>query len=88
VPARWAFAGPERRLLQIGKPGKYEFAEGTPEQHKLTVETIQESCRHTYAAYQEMLEAGVAREVARTMLPLSLLPITHAAFEANGRVAP
>jgi thymidylate synthase (FAD) len=104
----------------------------------ITVETVQESCRHAYAAYQEMLEAGVAREVARTVLPLSLystmyatcngralmnflslrtrredstfpsfpqreiemvaekmeaewakvMPITHAAFEANGRVAP
>ncbi|MDX6666009.1 MAG: thymidylate synthase [Solirubrobacteraceae bacterium] len=130
--------GPERKLIQIGKPGKYDFVDGTAEQHKLTVEATQESCRQAYAAYREMLDAGVAREVARTVLPVGLyssmyatcnaralmnflslrtrrddsafpsfpqreiemvaekmeeewtkvMPLTHAAFEANGRVAP
>jgi thymidylate synthase (FAD) len=130
--------GPSRKLVQQGKPGKYEFVEGTPEQHKLVVEATQEACRGAYAAYREMLEAGVAREVARTVLPVglyssmyatcnaralmnflslrtrrddsafpsfpqreiemvaeemerawaALMPLTHAAFEANGRVAP
>jgi thymidylate synthase (FAD) len=130
--------GPDRRLVQIGKPGKYEFVDGTAEQYELTTETVRESCRQSYAAYQKMLEAGVAREVARTVLPVSLysamyatcnaralmnflslrtrredstfpsfpqreiemvaekmeaewakiMPITHAAFEAAGRVAP
>ncbi|HZE34238.1 MAG TPA: FAD-dependent thymidylate synthase [Actinoallomurus sp.] len=130
--------GPSRKLVQQGKPGKYDFAEGTPEQHKLVVEATQEACRGAYAAYREMLEAGVAREVARTVLPVGLyssmyatcnaralmnflslrtrgddaafpsfpqreiemvaeemerewaglMPLTHAAFEANGRVAP
>ncbi len=130
--------GPERKLIQIGKPGKYDFVDGTAEQHKVTVEATQESCRQAYAAYREMLDAGVAREVARTVLPVGLyssmyatcnaralmnflslrtrrddsafpsfpqreiemvaekmeeewtkiMPLTHAAFEANGRVAP
>jgi thymidylate synthase (FAD) len=130
--------GPSRKLVQQGKPGKYEFVDGTPEQHKLVVEATQEACRRSYAAYREMLEAGVAREVARTVLPVglyssmyatcnaralmnflslrtrrddsafpsfpqreiemvaeemerewaALMPLTHAAFEANGRVAP
>jgi thymidylate synthase (FAD) len=129
---------PERKLVQVGKPGKYDFLDGTAEQHKLTVEVTQESCRQAYAAYREMLDAGVAREVARTVLPVGLyssmyatcnaralmnflslrtrrddstfpsfpqreiemvaekmeaewakiMPLTHAAFEANGRVAP
>jgi thymidylate synthase (FAD) len=130
--------GPARKLVQRGKPGKYEFVEGTPEQHKLVGEATQEACRRAYAAYREMLEAGVAREVARTVLPVglyssmyatcnaralmnflslrtrrddstfpsfpqreiemvaeemerewaALMPLTHGAFEANGRVAP
>ncbi|MCW2945188.1 MAG: thymidylate synthase [Actinoallomurus sp.] len=130
--------GPERKLVQIGKPGKYDFVDGTAEQHKLVVEATQESCRQAYSAYREMLDAGVAREVARTVLPVGLyssmyatcnaralmnflslrtrredstfpsfpqreiemvaekmeaewakiMPLTHAAFEANGRVAP
>jgi thymidylate synthase (FAD) len=130
--------GPGRNLVQKGRPGKYVFEPGTPEQHELVTETTKESCRQAYAAYQRMLDAGVAREVARGVLPVSifssvyatcnaralmhflslrtiseqatfpsfpqreiemvaermedefarLMPLTHAAFEANGRVAP
>ncbi|TMR98539.1 FAD-dependent thymidylate synthase [Nonomuraea basaltis] len=130
--------GPDRKLVQEGKPGKYVFKDGTAEQHKLVTEATQESYRHSYRAYLEMLEAGVAREVARTVLPVGLyssmyatcnaralmnflslrvkredstfpsfpqreiemvaekmealwaglMPLTHAAFEANGRVCP
>ncbi|MFM7599172.1 MAG: FAD-dependent thymidylate synthase [Actinomycetota bacterium] len=130
--------GPDRNLVQQGKPGAYEFVPGTPEQHRIVVEQTEASCRQAYAAYQEMLAAGVAREVARIVLPVTtyssmyvtmnaralmnflslrtkhpgshfpsfpqreiemvadlmeaewaaLMPITHEAFAANGRVAP
>jgi thymidylate synthase (FAD) len=130
--------GPERRLRQVGKPGAYEFLEGTPEQTELVRAETERVCREAFASYQRMLEAGVAREVARIVLPLTiyssmyvtmnarslmnflslrtaregsrfpsfpqreiemcaermeelwagLMPLTHAAFEANGRVAP
>lgn len=130
--------GPDRNLVQQGKPGAYEFVPGTPDQHRVVVEQTEASCRQAYAAYQEMLSAGVAREVARIVLPVTtyssmyvtmnaralmnflslrtkhpgshfpsfpqreiemvadlmeaewaaLMPITHEAFAANGRVAP
>jgi thymidylate synthase (FAD) len=130
--------GPDRRLVQQGKPGAYEFTEGTPEQHKLVTDAVTESCRRAYTSYLEMLDAGIAREVARTVLPVgiyssmyatcnaralmnflslrtrrpdsafpsfpqreiemvaermeaewaALMPLTHAAFEKNGRVCP
>jgi thymidylate synthase (FAD) len=129
---------PERKLVQEGKPGAYVFVEGTPEQHKIVEEATRRACETAYAAYLEMLDAGVAREVARGVLPVGtyssmyvtcnarslmslvslrtrrdssrypsfpqreiemvaeqmeaewarLMPLTHAAFEANGRVAP
>ncbi|MBE1535984.1 FAD-dependent thymidylate synthase [Actinomadura algeriensis] len=129
---------PDRKLVQEGKPGKYVFVDGTPEQHKLVTEATKDSYRQSYRAYLEMLDVGVAREVARTVLPVglyssmyatcnaralmnflslrtkredskfpsfpqreiemvaeqmeeqwaALMPLTHAAFEANGRVAP
>ena len=60
--------GPERKLVQTGKPGAYDFSPGTLEQYSLVTETVQAACRQSYAAYLEMLEAGVAREVARTAL--------------------
>ncbi len=130
--------GPERKLTQVGKPGHYEFVDGTPEQHELVQAQTRQVCETAYAAYRRMLDAGVAREVARIVLPLTiyssmyvtvnarslmnflslrtqregthfpsypqreiemcaeqmerhwaeLMPLTHEAFEANGRVAP
>jgi thymidylate synthase (FAD) len=130
--------GPARKLVQTGKPGAYVFEPGTPAQHELVSTAIEESCRQAYTAYLSMLEAGVAREVARAVLPVGLyssmyatcnaralmnflslrvqdsgstfpsfpqreiemvaeqmeaqwarlMPLTHAAFERNGRVCP
>jgi thymidylate synthase (FAD) len=130
--------GPERKLVQEGKPGHYVFVDGTSEQHDLVVEQTQAACTVAYQAYQRMLADGVAREVARGVLPVAtyssmyvtmnarslmnflslrtkredshfpsypqreiemvaeqmeafwvgLMPLTHAAFEASGRVAP
>lgn len=130
--------GPERNLVQQGKPGAYVFVPGTTQQHEVVVAQTKHACRVAYDAYQDMLNAGVAREVARGVLPVAtyssmyvtmnaralmnflslrtkrddshfpsypqreiemvadlmeeqwaqLMPITHATFEANGRVAP
>ncbi|WBU38906.1 FAD-dependent thymidylate synthase [Homoserinibacter sp. YIM 151385] len=130
--------GAERRLVQVGKPGAYVFEEGSPEQSELAVREATAVSLEAYASYQRMLEAGIAREVARIVLPLNLyssmyvtmnarslmnflslrtkredshfpsfpqreiemaaeqleeawqrlMPLTHAAFQANGRVAP
>lgn len=130
--------GPERMLRQEGKPGAYTFVDGTPEQHEIVTRATKDACRTAYAAYQEMLAAGVAREVARIVLPVTtyssmyvtfnarslmsflslrtkredstfpsfpqreiemvaeqleahwaqLMPLTHAAFDSNGRVSP
>ena len=130
--------GPDRKLVQIGKTGHYEFVDGTPEQYETVVRETKAACAAAYAAYEQMLEVGVAREVARIVLPLNiyssayvtmnaralmnflslrtkhpesrfpsfpqreiemvgekyeaefarLMPLTHAAFVSNGRVAP
>ncbi|WP_431678626.1 FAD-dependent thymidylate synthase [Kitasatospora sp. KL5] len=75
--------GPERRLVQQGKPGRYEFVEGTAEQHKVASEAMEESYRASYRAYQEMLAAGVAREVARAVLPVGLFSSMYATCNAR-----
>ena len=64
--------GPERKLIQVGKPGAYDFVEGTTEQYELTVSEIKSTCTEAYASYQRMLDAGIAREVARAVLPVTL----------------
>src|SRR3954452_1757076 len=56
--------GPDRKLTQTGRPGKYVFVEGTPEQQALVQSETRRVCEEAYAAYQRMLAAGVAREVA------------------------
>lgn len=128
----------DRALVQVGKTGAYEFLPGEESQYDLVDALMRESCTSAYRAYEEMLAAGVAREVARMVLPVSiyssayvtvnarslmnflslrrksdgshfpsypqreiemvaeryeeewarLMPLTHRAFEANGRVAP
>ena len=128
----------QRNIVQVGKTGAYEFVPGESSQYSLIDSEMRESCSRAYQAYKAMLDAGVAREVARMVLPVSiyssayvtmnarslmnflslrlksedsrypsypqreiemvaekyeaawskLMPVTHAAFVANGRVAP
>jgi len=130
--------GPERALVQQGKPGAYDFVPGTAEQTEFAVAEGTRIATEAYASYLRQLDAGIAREVARAVLPLSLyssmyvtmnarslmnflslrtkregshfpsfpqreiemvaekmeefwaglMPLTHAAFDKNGRVAP
>lgn len=75
--------GAERKLVQEGRPGKYVFAEGSAEQHKIVTEAMESSYRQSYAAYQEMLEAGIAREVARAVLPVGLFSSMYATCNAR-----
>jgi len=128
----------DRAVVQVGKTGAYEFLAGDDAQYGLIDRTMREACTQSYRAYRSMLEAGIAREVARMVLPVSiyssayvtlnarslmnflslrrkaegshfpsypqreiemvaeryeeawarLMPLTHKAFVANGRVAP
>ena len=73
----------DRKLVQIGKAGAYTFVDGTDEQYKVTVELIKETCNLAYKNYQKMLEAGVAREVARAVLPVTLYSSMYVTMNAR-----
>jgi thymidylate synthase (FAD) len=75
--------GPERRLVQQGKPGAYEFVEGTREQYELTDSAMRGAVEQSYAAYVRMLDAGVAREVARMVLPVSIYSSAYVTMNAR-----
>src|ERR1700739_2867425 len=75
--------GADRKLVQEGKPGRYVFVDGTPEQHKLVEEATRSVCTTAYSAYLEMLEAGVAREVSRGVLPVSIYSSMYATCNAR-----
>ena len=64
--------GPHRNLIQIGKTGSYDFIPGTAEQTALVEQESRTTSIQAYEAYLRMLEAGVAREVARIVLPLNI----------------
>jgi len=74
---------PDRNLVQVGKPGAYEFEMGTPEQHALVTREIESSCTQVYEAYRRMLDAGVAREVARAVLPLTIYSSMYVTMNAR-----
>ena len=116
---------------QVGKPGAYTFEQVGDELAAATRATLEEQYRGAFAAYQRLVEQGVAREVARAVLPVGIytefywtvnaralmnfaslrnaetaqreirrfaeaveelfaeqMPVTHAAFVANGRKGP
>lgn len=68
----------DRKLIQQGRAGKYHFEEGTPDQHRLTESSMRESYLHSYRMYQDMLGNGIAREVARAVLPVGIYSSMYA----------
>jgi thymidylate synthase (FAD) len=62
----------DRKLLQIGKPGAYVFEDGTDEQHAIVYSNYRRVCKESYMEYEEMVRLGIAREVARGVLPLTI----------------
>jgi thymidylate synthase (FAD) len=55
---------------QVGKPGAYSFEPVSEEVAEETREKLQAVYEHAYATYQELVELGVARELARCALPV------------------
>jgi thymidylate synthase (FAD) len=72
-----------RNLVQTGKPGAYDFLPGTPEQHAVVQEAVRAQSLAAYAAYRRMLDEGVAREVARIVLPLNLYSSMYVTMNAR-----
>jgi thymidylate synthase (FAD) len=116
---------------QVGKPGAYSFEPVSPELAEQTREELQAVYEQAFSTYERLVEAGVARELARAVMPVGAytefywtvnaralmnfvalrahetaqreirryaeavesffaeaMPLTHAAFVANDRVAP
>lgn len=76
-----------RPLVQVGKTGHYTFEPGTPQQYELVRAETEAACRASYVAYQSMLKAGVAREVARGVLPVSTYSSMYATCNARSLMA-
>jgi thymidylate synthase (FAD) len=55
---------------QVGKPGAYTFEQVPPELAEQTREELRAVYDYAYETYERLVEAGVAREVARSALPV------------------
>jgi thymidylate synthase (FAD) len=55
---------------QVGKPGAYSFEPVEPELAEHTRAELQKVYATAYATYEALVEAGVARELARAVLPV------------------
>ena len=116
---------------QVGKPGAYSFEPVDAELAEETREALEAVYEQAFETYERLVEAGVARELARSVMPVGAytefywtvnaralmnfvslraaetaqreirryadavetflaekMPVTHAAFVANDRVAP
>lgn len=64
--------GVHRPLVQEGKPGAYTFTQGTMDQWRSEVTRHKAVARYTWEMYQQSLQEGTAREVARNNLPFTI----------------
>jgi thymidylate synthase (FAD) len=61
---------PEDVRSQVGKPGAYSFEPVSEEIAEATREELRTVYEAAYAAYERLVELGVARELARAVLPV------------------
>ncbi len=61
---------PEDVRSQVGKPGSYSFEPVDASLAERTREELRAVYDHAYATYERLVEAGVARELARSVMPV------------------
>ena len=73
----------KRKLVQTGKAGAYRFEPGSYQQVRMTDGAIRRICNEAYASYLNILSEGVAREVARMVLPVSIYSSAYVTMNAR-----
>ena len=75
--------GRDRKLVQQGKPGAYTFVEGDECQMTLARDASVDMAETAYYKYLDMLDKGIAREVARMVLPLNIYSSMYVTMNAR-----
>jgi thymidylate synthase (FAD) len=65
------FYVPDFVRTQVGKPGSYTFEPVDEATREAVRREIEETAERAFESYERMLEQGVAKEVARSVLPLA-----------------
>lgn len=74
---------PGRALTQVGKAMAYQLEPGTAEQRDYLGQCFRAEAAGSWARYRGMLNAGIAREVARMVLPVSIFTSWHLTINAR-----
>lgn len=72
IPAVGYLPSAENMRTQVGKPGSYTFEQMPLEQAGDAIDQISNAYQHAFATYQVLLDAGVAKELARLVLPMGI----------------
>lgn len=63
---------PEAVRSQVGKPGAYSFEPVDEQLAHETIDTLRRVYKELYAEYQNLIDRGVAKELARAVLPFGI----------------
>lgn len=83
VELRPDFYIPEEARVQEGRPGSYVFEDGDEFQTEHLRSAVMLHSKNSYKYYQDLLDAGIAKEQARIVLPLNTY--TEFYFSCNAR---
>jgi len=75
--------GPDRPLINAGSSAHPNYVPGTDEQYELLTEEMESVYETAWASYQNMLKSGIAKEVARMVLPLGLYSKMYVTMNAR-----
>lgn len=78
---------PEEVRSQVGKPGSYTFEPVSPAAADIAVGEILLAYEQSWETYERLLSSGVAKEVARTVLPVGNFTEFYASCNARSLMA-
>lgn len=87
LPPTYYVPAGDRPLIQVGKPGQYEYLPGTQEQHEWLVRDMMEEAVENYRRYERRLERGYAKEVARMGLGVNIFTAMFATCNPRSLMA-
>lgn len=77
----------ERDLMQVGSAGHYDYRPGTADQYVVVEAEIRVQSETAYQAYERLLQEGIAREVARMVLPVNIYSSMYATCNPRSLMA-
>lgn len=72
APEEWYYPELDAIRVQVGKPGHYTYEPAETGLAERTQRRISATCYAAFQAYKEMLDAGIAKELARVVLPVAM----------------